>query len=169
MAAPQKLVNFDEDHTNYQPPKYDPYGSTAGRDDGASVTSHATSGILAHDYTNSLNERGETDAQTIAQSFRSAPSTYSQNTTTRSINDTGLDRRTSAASQLARTGFAPSGKDSLGDIDEEFDPYPSSGRAKGFQTDDDDSLVQNAADMGRMDKPRAMGDLGMWNSVFSEY
>ena len=46
----------------------------------------------------------------------------------------------------------------MADIGEEYTPY--SDRAKGLKTDDDDPLVQNAADMGRSDKTRSMGDLG---------
>ncbi|EJD03994.1 rhomboid-domain-containing protein [Fomitiporia mediterranea MF3/22] len=156
MALPhQKQVNFadfDDGYSSYTPQKYDPYESHfQSRGDATSIApSHATSGFLAHDSPRRANTLGETEAQELANSYQTRAS---QNSTSTTLNE-GLDRRPSGASKLHST-YGPSGKDPL--VDDEYTPY--SDHPKGFRTSDDDPLVHNAADMGKADGSRGMGDL----------
>lgn len=150
-SPPQKRVNFNDyndSYSTYTPPKYDPYDSNfqSSKTDAASIApSNGTSGFLAHDTPARPTTFVEPDTRDIGNSYKLEPSIHSQSD--------GLDRRTSDAGMLR-----PSGKDPLSDTD---DGYSYSDRAKGYRADDDDSLVHNAADMGRLDKPRGMSDLGM--------
>ena len=157
MASPHKQVNFEPEYSSYRPPAYDPFDTNSpqldAKFDAATIASRATSGVVAYQKPTTLNALGETEAEEMASSYRSAPSVYSHNST----QDGGLSRQTSSASQARRNMTSP--RPNLGDVEEEYTPYSDQG--KNIRTDDDDNpLVQNAADMGRSDKKKAMDDLG---------
>ena len=157
MASPHKQVNFEPEYSSYRPPAYDPFDTNSpqldAKFDAATIASHATSGVVAYQKPTTLNALGETEAEEMASSYRSAPSVYSHNST----QDGRLSRQTSSASQARRNMTSP--RPNLGDVEEEYTPYSDQG--KNIRTDDDDNpLVQNAADMGRSDKKKAMDDLG---------
>ncbi|KAH8120280.1 rhomboid-domain-containing protein, partial [Phellopilus nigrolimitatus] len=150
----QRQVNFD-DYSDYTPPKFDPYDTPSHPgNDAASTATFATSGIRALGVSGKKNGLGQAEAEEVTSSYQDFSSSPVSGTS-RALNNSGVDRRTSDGSQYSRS-YAQSNKDALVYTDEGYDPYAS---RKGRYTDDDDALVQNAADMGRSDQPKTIDDL----------
>lgn len=123
-------------YSHYSPPAFDPYEQTV---DNSSVYTRAASGVLIPDDTGKKNGLGQTEAEEVANSYRSSPLNESQRASTSSVT---LGRSLSPAN------------------DKQEDNRSS--YYKPYNAEDDQSLVKNAAVIGNLDKSRNMGELGKW-------
>ncbi|KAI5123620.1 hypothetical protein M0805_003434 [Coniferiporia weirii] len=145
------------DYSDYTPPKLDPYEAhiQASVNDASSVMTRATSGILAADTSRRKNDLGETEAEELANSYRSTPPNYAAPSGT--LVASGLDRMPSTTqSSRYLEDYTQSNATTLADINEDDPGYSYN---KGRRVDDDESLVRGAADMGKLDNSRSMADL----------
>ena len=116
-----------------------------------------TSGILAVDPSGMKNTEGKTEAELVAHTYRTSPE--SSPTASRTPGDQGDLKRSSSA--FGGKSETHSNMDALTYIDEDFNYYSSKkDRGPSTKADHSDmSLVDNAADMGRLSR-HSMADLG---------
>lgn len=146
----QRPVNFGDDEAIY----HDPYDAHTLSFDASSKMTHQTSGVPALDVSGLKNEDGQTQAELLASEYRSSP------TSSRRSGPEDLSRKPSF-SQNRKS--AASNLDALTYIDEDFNYY--SNRQRPVNDRSGDSLIYNAADMGREGSNRSIQDLGRyWSS-----
>ncbi|THH09466.1 hypothetical protein EW145_g1984 [Phellinidium pouzarii] len=148
-------------HPPYTPHNFNSYETTnANTSDTSSTITRATSGILASDASGKKNDYGETEAEEVANSYLSTPSNY---TSSRVKN--GFGGSQSISSQNQESYYAQSNMDTLAGASVDENLHSS---IKALRADDNDSLVGNAADTGRLDKGGSMGELEYQDPYNSE-
>lgn len=120
-------------HTVYNPPAFDPYEAES-----SSVYTRVTSGVLAPDNSEKRNDLGYSEAEEVANSYRTSK----------------LD----PPQQSSSSGLSVS-KNISGPFHSDQDDNRSS-YYKPYGAEDDLSLVKNAATMGNLDKSKNIDELG---------